>query len=311
MSTDMSRKIDEETMDSLEAHLGPSCSRESLHDYIAHAYESGDLDLSQAVYGFYQSDITITNKHRDRISGQNSRADEIGVGLNNLLQKETSAYSDMIDAEGGFYDLDFPRNVWDAYAAEYPEEAEEVEEEIMGLIHGEYENKDHFETEHPLQEFSQFQKNVLEDTYGEEAEIPLVKGIGFGKLANISPEIDENRYESPAQKREAVLDQISAKGGIEIERASRDSWSTHPSSAHNFASRHADSNSGLMLKNSVQPKDITLSSITTPHLTSEREFLLEDNTQWFSEDDLISIDGVEDEEANIEAYLWQIENLNL
>lgn len=311
MPTEPGRKIDKEVMDSLEAHLGSSCSRESLHDYIEHAYESSSLDLSNAVYGFYQSDIQITNKHTDRISGQNSRSDEIGVGLNNLLQKETSAYSQIIDAEGGFYDFDFHRDVWDAFVSEYSEEVDEVEEAIMGLIHGEYENKDHFESEHPLQEFSQFQKDVLEDMYGEKAEIPLVKRISFDKLANTIPRIDENRYDSAAQKREAVLDQVSAKGGIEIERSSRDSWSSHPSSAHNFASRHAESNSGLMLKNTVQPEDITLSSITTPHLTSEREFLLEDNTQWFSEDDLISIDGTEDEEPLIEAYLWQLEKANL
>jgi len=303
--------VDDEINELLDQHLGGSCTKEELYDFIAFSYEDEDINLAQAVYGFRQSDIAVTNKTKNPVLGENKRVDELCVSLDRKLRRQTRAYSEITGSYGSFNDPGFAREVWEVYDSEHTEdEIDEVEENIMGLFEGEYENLQNLDDEtHPLYEFSQFQKKVLEDMYGQDLDLPLLRGVGIDKAAEHSPEIRAEFYNSSEENEDSMLEQINSTGEIRINRPPRrDSWTDSPPTAREFGIYWSESGTGLILGNNVKPDNIALGSLTTPLLGDEAEFILEDDKEQFGNEDIILAEEGS-RQAVVESYIWQLENL--
>ena len=307
---DSSTETSKQTEELPNNYLGDSCTREELHSFVSEAYEKDCMNLEEAVYQFKQSNIQIKDKFVDSATGkENSRVDELNVGLRKLLKDKSTAYSEMVEEFAGFGNRDFGRAVWKAYCSKNAKnETQKVQDDIMSWVDGKYESVQ--ELNQAVSNFSDFQQSVLEEAYEKDFQLPLLRGIGFESAAKYSPQIATSSYDSYSEARNAVLTQIESEGGLHIERPRRDSWTDHTATAAEFAAYWSREDSGIILGNRVRPEDITLASMTTPFLNSESEYILEDDKEWFPKDDIFTVE--EENQHNLtEVALWQAAKLSL
>lgn len=303
-------EIPDEFEDVLNDYLGNSSTRRDLCNFVADAYSDDDINFEKAVYGFTDSNIEIEDKFVDPVTGrENKRRDELNRALRKVLEDETTAYSKKIGANAAFGINDFADKVWTSYCSNRPEtEVEQVKSTLLDWASGNYGQIQNLE--HPISDFSSFQKEALKDAYGKDAELPVLRGKGFKSIARYSPDIQIDAQDSYTEVREAILEHIESENGIRIERPLRDSWSDSPHTANEFAAHWPEGDSGLVLGNRVNPQDITFSSITTPFLNSESEYILEDDSEWFDAEDIF-ITHKENGQDVTDQILWQIENLQV
>lgn len=313
--------FENQTQLDLETPSGPKERREyakeagkELEKYFTQTIHEEDFEIEDCLYVIDESDSILWSMQRESASS----------GILEMLRTLTESYSPTLDETTTILgDPDFAEKAWENFEQNHSE-AERVHELISNYGSNKIQTWDEdLRTEYrdsnsPLQDFQEYSQQILDETFGEDMEYPLLRGMPLQKAAHFDTEIEyssdsDTSYEEGAQ---LAREQIP-ETGLNLTRPVLDSWTVRPFQANWFAEDNDDQ--GVVLKNIIGTENIMTNGIICPTSEHQRvlppfldggEFLLEDDKNSFSEDE-VRIREPEDEKRHFEKeVLWMYNELD-
>ncbi len=252
--------------------------------YLFENVHDGENSIEDCLYVLADSDKYSFTKDMRTIA---SRA------LNEVIKRATESYSPTLEKTtniGG--ETEFAEKAIEHFQEANPDlKADEMNRLIDKTVEVEGDSYQEFMTEYGeaevLNEFESFSQEILRETFGSGVKFPLVKGIGYRKIAQTDPDGPISQFDSEEVTREEFAEIMAnhvRSNGLKIGRPQLDSWTTDPETANFFADSISDRHKGVYIEQSVDIENIAFSCITTPSLLGESEFRLSDGTEQFNSD---------------------------
>lgn len=258
-----------------EKYLESDYHRHCVIKYDAFGEGKGRLKLEHS----FEVPQDIRQLRKNMSSGLMQFVKDISVRESNLIGESTSMYGNE----------DFAKTAWTKFVQDYSldkGELRRIKDTVKSWETGTTEGREKLAENPLIWQLSEYNQDLLRDLYGDEAQIPLRRGI------TINHEIE---------------DELNEDSTLRLERSLPDSWGFKDLVAYR---RSEDYGLGVDIRNTVDIDDVVLS----PHLLNglmdyERgEWILDDEKEEFSEDEYCLVHLPEAEFYEPE-MIWTYEKL--
>lgn len=209
---------------------------------------------------------------------------KVSEGMYQMIKRASVSYSPILDETTDIEGSDeFAEAAWDEFQERYPEANMFLLETAMD------DWTDGVETEglknqmedpgSELNRYREFSQEILRDTFGEDFQMPVMRGQGMIYFAQHDPRTekrDEDQFPDFRTREEQMMD----KEGLEVERNGIDAWKPREVTFY-AASADRQYEKGVILRQLADPKDMVLVSHTVPRMETS-EIIMEDNRNTFT-----------------------------
>jgi hypothetical protein len=211
---------------------------------------------------------------------------KVSRGMYEMIKRASVSHSPILDETTDIEGTeDFAEAAWSEFQERYPEANMCLLEKAMDNwtdgVRTDALKKQMEDPESELNKYREFSQRVIKDTFGEEFQMPVMRGHGMIYFAEYDPRIkqsDEGQFPDFRNREEQMMD----RDGVEIERNGIDAWKPREITYY-AASADRQYEKGVILRQLADPEDMVLVSHTAPRMETS-EIILEDDRDTFTDD---------------------------
>lgn len=214
---------------------------------------------------------------------EKSMRQKVSQGMYEMVKRVSESYSPILDETTNIEGTEeFAEAAWQEFQERYPEanmfSLEQAIDDWTGHCGTDKLKEQMADPESELNKYREFSQEILRDTFGEDFQLPVLRGQGMNYFAEHDPRI-ERREDDERLDFRAREEQMMGREGIEIERNGIDAWKPREVTFY-AASADRQYEKGVVLRHLADPEDMVLVSHTSP-IMETAEIMLDDSRSSF------------------------------